>query len=73
MYGFSNKVNFLSSSPGTALYSLGLHDIRKNSHCDILFFCNIYCDMKKKKKNHQMILISICKKKINDWGDFIGE
>ncbi len=30
---------------------LGLHDIGKNSHCDILFFCNIYCDMKKKKKS----------------------
>ncbi len=25
------------------------------------------------KKNYQTILISICKKKINDWGDFIGE
>lgn len=25
---------------------LGLHDIGKKLHCDILFFCDIYCDMK---------------------------
>ncbi len=28
---------------------LGLHDIGKNSHCDILYFCDIYCDIYKKK------------------------
>jgi len=26
--------------------SLGLHDIGKNWHCDILFFHDIYCDIK---------------------------
>ncbi len=32
-------------------FGLGLHDIGKNSHCDILFFCNIYCDMKNNNNN----------------------
>ncbi len=32
----------------------------KKTHIAILFFCNIYCDMKKKK---QMILISLFGKK----------
>lgn len=25
-------------------YKVGLHDIRKIRHCDILFFCKMYCD-----------------------------
>lgn len=26
---------------------LGLHNIGKNCHCNILVFCDIYCSMKK--------------------------
>ncbi len=45
---------------------LGLHDIRKNSQCDILYFCDIYCDMKKeRKKTPDDLKSSIWKKNIS--------
>ncbi len=49
----------------------------KKTHIAIFFFfCNIYCDMKKRKKIKKSpddLNFSIWKKNINDWGDFIGE
>ncbi len=64
------------------LSGLGLHNIGKNSHCDIyiyifiyFFLLYIYCDIK--KKSPADLHSSIWEKKyiiiINDWGDFVGE
>ncbi len=44
-----NKVTqayLVSNLSALLLDELGLHDIGKKWHCDILFFHNIYCDIK---------------------------
>ncbi len=52
---------------------IGLHDIGKNSNIAIFFFLQYILRYEEKNKKKNMILISLFGKKINDWGDFIGE